>query len=183
FSIWVIILIVIGSITLFFDVVDIVRWLRGERDVHVIGLDQPLIFREEVAVNAPAAAVWSTLGDYSSYPDWNPLVQSVTGETNKLGGNIMVKVTPLPFKLSAEIDLLEENKAVGWTDQFPLKMLTARPVSTIIDKNDGTSTYVFEETFAGPAVPLLAGNLRKQLPPIYKKLVEAVKERAEANYS
>lgn len=179
-SIWLWVLLVINSITLLFDIWDVIRWLRGERAVHANGLDEPLVFREEITINRPPAVVWNILKEYASYKDWNPLVEAVTGETEKLGGRIQVKVTPLPFKLNATLDLLENEKAVGWTDDFPLGAMTARPASHLIDNGDGTTKFVFEETFAGPALPLVAGNLSKQLSPLYKKLCQAIKARAEA---
>ncbi|MFK7801660.1 MAG: SRPBCC family protein, partial [Anaerolineae bacterium] len=178
-GIWVLVLLVINTITLIFDAWDVIRWMQGDRAVHAENLDEPVVFREEIDIEASPAVVWQLLSDYKSYADWNPLVQAVTGETDKLGGRIKVKVAPLPFKLNATIDLLEEGQAVGWTDDFPMQMLTANPISRLVDNGDGTTTYLFEETFAGPALPLIEGNLKKQLPPIYKMLIQAVKARAE----
>ena len=177
-GLWV--LLVINTITLLFDAWDVIRWVRGERAVHAKDLDEPLVFREEIEIDRPPAAVWEILSDYASYKDWNPLVQSVTGETDKLDGRIQVKVTPLPFKLNATLDLLEHEKAVGWTDDFPLGALTARPVSRLIDNGNGTTKFLFQETFAGAALPLLAGNLSKQLPALYQELCSALKSRAES---
>ena len=69
----------INTITLIFDAWDVIRWLQGERAVHAKDLDVPLVFKEEIEINAPPAVVWQLLSDYDRYADWNPLVLAVTG--------------------------------------------------------------------------------------------------------
>ena len=49
--------------------------------------------KTQIIINAMPDRVWSFLTDFNRYPEWNPFIQSLTGEV-KEGGHIQARIVP-----------------------------------------------------------------------------------------
>ncbi|KAG7443854.1 uncharacterized protein BT62DRAFT_971640 [Guyanagaster necrorhizus] len=122
-------------------------------------------------IHAPKNAVWNTVLNFSSYPDWNPFVRSqivadefaipLDNQTAFVGAKIIItsQIPPLPQAVDAstppdiltqhitieEITVIDaENYRVAWILVSPQQILSTirwSAVSTVIDKDGVEKSY------------------------------------------
>lgn len=75
-----------------------------------------MIVSSGIAIDAPAATVWSILVDLPRYPEWNPFIRRAWGSLD-VGGTVHVRVSPpskLPLRFAAEILHRDEDRELHW---------------------------------------------------------------------
>jgi hypothetical protein len=133
--------------------------------------------RTEIQINATPEKVWNVLTDFSSFPEWNPFVKKLEGEV-AVGNQIKISLPGMNFK--PVVLKFETNKELRWLGHLFFKGLFDGEHSfTIIDNQDGTSTFVHAENFGGILVPIFKKMLLNDTKPGFEKMNQALKERVE----
>lgn len=129
-----------------------------------------------IAINAPVEQVWAVLTDFSQYPQWNPFVQSLTGEAKK-GSRIRVKLPGMSF--SPVVKAFDTNKEFRWLGQlFVPGLFDGEHRFELVSKGKNITLFIQAEKFTGILVPLfrkmLDGNTKAGFEAMNKKLKEEV---------
>lgn len=134
-----------------------------------------------IRIDASAERVWSVLVDFPAYPAWNPFIRSITGDARQGG---LLRVT-----LAAE---------GGSTMRFRPKVLAARPPEELrwrgrlgipglfdgehrfrLTPERGGVLFTQSERFGGILVPLLWRRLQRDTLPMFARMNQALRARAE----
>jgi hypothetical protein len=138
--------------------------------------------RSAIEIEAPLELVWSVLTDFSSYPDWNPIIRRLRGRP-RAGGRILIRSQPPGAR-----GIVHRPTVVAWSPPHELRwratVLSARLFSgehgfRLEPRDNGRVRFVQDETFSGLLVPLYA---RLRLPAKrrgFNQLNEALRDRAE----
>ena len=133
--------------------------------------------KTQIVISASPAKVWSVLTDFSSYPEWNPFVKSLTG-TVAVGQKIKVALPGMNF--TPLVLSFEANSHFSWQGHLFFKGLFDGLHSfEIIDNKNGTSTFIHSEKFGGILVPLFNRMLEKDTKPGFEQMNQKLKELAE----
>jgi hypothetical protein len=133
--------------------------------------------RTEIHIHATPSKIWQVLTDFSSYPQWNPFVKSLTG-TVAVGQKIKVALPGMNF--TPLVLSFEANRHFSWQGHLFFKGLFDGLHSfEIIDNKNGTSTFIHSEKFGGILVPLFNGMLEKDTKPGFEQMNQKLKARAE----
>ena len=118
--------------------------------------------RHEIEIDAPPAAVWSVLADTSRYPDWNPFVESLTGELRP-GARLEARIAPpggRPLTFKPVVVCAEPGRELRWLGRFLVPGLLDGEHSFRLEPlPSGGTRFVQSERFSG----LLVGPLRRML--------------------
>src|SRR5690625_6694464 len=74
----------------------------------------------EIEIDASAERVWAVLCDFSSYPQWNPFIKSVTGAPQQ-GARLQIVVQPSGGKAMRFKPLVlaaEKGRELRWLGRF-----------------------------------------------------------------
>jgi len=143
----------------------------------------PREIRTEIDIHAPAERVWEVLTDFPSYPSWNPFVREISGSV-ALGSRLVVRLqrsgtstmTFRPRVLAATAPI-----EFRWLGHLGFPGLFDGEHSFEIRPIDGGSIhFVQAESFRGLLLPLLWGSLDRNTRPMFVRMNEALRVRAEA---
>lgn len=146
------------------------------------------IFRREmlteIEISATADRVWGVLTDFGSYCEWNPMIIRAGGEL-RTGVRLKVRFQPKgskgrtfrPRLLVVEPD--RELRWLGWP-RFPF-FFDSEHYFTIERSHNGKTRLKHGLVEYGLVTPLVAGGMEKSSRGHFKKMNEALKERAELN--
>lgn len=112
-----------------------------------------------IEINSPAEIVWKHLVDFGAYPEWNPLVGSLTGELIK-GAQISTYIIPLGKTYKPTVLTIEPNSEITWQGIQGAKWLLAGKHYYRLEKIDVNKTKLLHgEWFTG----LLSWFIRRKL--------------------
>jgi hypothetical protein len=105
-------------------------------------------------------------------------IPAISGELRK-GATLALRVTGAARPLRARVLRLEPNRELTILVLWPLGLL--RPVNTqrVEPLESNRTRYTYTETFSGLLLPLVAGNLDRNVAPFYQATCEALKARVE----
>ncbi|HWH36203.1 MAG TPA: SRPBCC domain-containing protein [Candidatus Limnocylindrales bacterium] len=138
--------------------------------------------RSAIEIEAPLDLVWDVLTDFSSYPEWNPIVRRLRGRP-RVGARITISSQPPGARA-----LVHRPRVLAWSPPNELRWRTTVLSERLftgehgfrLDANgDNRVRFVQDETFHGLLVPLYS---RLRLPAKrrgFSDLNEALRARAE----
>lgn len=136
----------------------------------------------EIEIAAPAAAVWSVLTDFPSYPEWNPFIRRLEGAL-VVGGRLEVVLQPDgkgPTTLRPTVEELVPGRSFSWLGHVLMPgVLDGRHQFEIVSAGPDASRFVQSESFTGMLAPLF-GSTYAAAERSFKAMNELVKRRAEA---
>jgi hypothetical protein len=136
-----------------------------------------------ITIHASADRVWEVLTDFPSYPSWNPFIREVSG-TPIVGGRLVIRLqgsgtsttTFRPHVLRAT-----KSQELRWLGRLGIPGLFDGEHSFTIEPGDqGSVLFTQAETFRGLLVPLLWRRLERDVKPMFGRMNEALRTRAEA---
>lgn len=138
------------------------------------------LLQTEITIHASAEKVWSILTDFEKYPEWNPLILSISGKQEK-GARLRVALNngkgSSVFK--PEVVAFEINGRFEWRGHLPLGMFTGHHQFHIQKISEHETKFIHREDFSG----WLSGVIMKQIGEGTRKgfikMNEALKQRAE----
>jgi len=107
--------------------------------------------RTEIVIKAPSKIVWNILMDFAAYGEWNPFIQSISGE-KKVNGKLsaFLKAPDMKgMKIKPKVIKIEEGREFRWLGHlfFP-GLFDGEHIFEIRDESANT-VFVQREEFKG----------------------------------
>jgi hypothetical protein len=137
--------------------------------------------RTEVAIDAPPERVWRVLTDFGAYPEWNPFIRSIEGET-RVGSQLKVRIEPpgargMTFRPT--VRAAEPARELRWLGRLLVPGLVDGEHRLALEPLEGgRSRFIQSERFTGLLVGLLTGTLAATERG-FEQMNEALKRRVE----
>lgn len=139
------------------------------------------VLRTEIDIDAAPETVWAILMDFAAYPEWNPFVVSLTGES-RLGARLETRLQPpggRAMSFRPIVTELEPGRYFEWLGRVGVKgIFDGRHQYRIEPTREGTK-FIQSEEYTGILVPLLSKNLNGGTRRGFEAMNQALKERAE----
>jgi hypothetical protein len=136
--------------------------------------------RTAIDLDAPVAAVWRVLTDSTAYPEWNPLIFSLTGELT-VGTTVTTRVRDANGKertFTPRVLVVEPNRELTWLSRVGFGGLFDGRHSYRLEELPGGRTRLRnDEEFRGISVPFLRSMLRKTIEPQFVAMNNALAAR------
>ncbi|MBX3287709.1 MAG: SRPBCC domain-containing protein [Acidobacteria bacterium] len=137
----------------------------------------------EIEIAADAETVWQALMDFEKYPEWNPFIQSIKGNTEpdevlevfiKPPGSRGMSFTPTVVSL-------EPNRLFAWQGKLLFRgLFDGRHEFRLEPNEQGTTKLTHSESFKGILVPVLWKMIRKGTERGFEEMNLALKNRIES---
>ena len=141
------------------------------------------VLHTEVEIAAPVDAVWETLTDLASYPDWNPFIVSAEGRVDE-GERLTNRLQPPGGKaitFRPVVTVVEPAATLEWLGRLGLPgIFDGRHRFDLAPSPNGGTVVVQSEQFHGVLVRLLRRSLDTQTRSGFVAMNDALKERVEA---
>lgn len=135
-------------------------------------------FATTIAIDAPAAAVWSLLTDAPGYPAWNSTVTRIEGRI-AFGEKLTVHAKASPGRaFPLRVSVFKTPALMVWTGGMKLGLFTGTRIFTLTPSPGGGVVFSMQEGFAG----LLAGLITRSIPdlqPAFDTFAADLKRQAE----
>ena len=134
-----------------------------------------------VEIDAPAERVWQIVGDFGSYPDWNPFMVRAAGVL-RVGERLDITIVApgmKPASFRPRVLDFEPGRLIRWKGEFKLPGLFDGRHALIVDPLDGgRSRFTTHEDVSGILLPFV-GKVMTASQQGFELMARAVKERAE----
>jgi hypothetical protein len=136
----------------------------------------------QIIIRATSEKIWMVLTDFPNYPDWNPFIRSIEGNTSS-GNVIKARIEPPGAKgmtFKPRVISFDQNKKFSWLGHllFP-GLFDGEHIFEIIENGDGTCTFIQREKFKGLLVPLFSKMLDVNTKQGFEQMNQKLKERVE----
>jgi hypothetical protein len=138
--------------------------------------------RTEISIQASPETVWAILMDFASYPQWNPFIQSLSGEA-KVGSQLVARMLPhggktMTFKPSVKV--VNIHREFRWKGKlFIPGLFDGEHIFELFADGAGGTRFVQRENFSGILVPLMKKMLEGGTRQGFEAMNRALKARAE----
>lgn len=136
-----------------------------------------------ILIQAKPAKIWQILMDFENYPTWNPFIIEISGNP-QTGKSIQAKIQPpgsKPMIFKPIVLMNESEKEFKWKGKLLFKgLFDGEHCFQLIDNQNGTTTFIHSEKFAGILVPFLKKMLDTNTKNGFTLMNEAIKKRAES---
>lgn len=137
----------------------------------------------EITIAAPAQDVWAVLADGAAYPQWNPLVKSMTGRL-EVGETLNTQIqlgARAPMAFTPEVLAAVPNQELRWLGSGGVKgIFDGEHYFVLIETADGTTTLRHGEIFRGILAYPLFAMIGKDTRTGFDAMNQALKARVEA---
>jgi hypothetical protein len=135
-----------------------------------------------ITIEAPAQKVWNILTDFSSYPEWNPFIQTVTGDPQQgkqLG--IQLKVGDRSPQTFQPIVLVNEPaREFRWRGKLFIKgLFDGEHYFQLQDLGANRTRLIHGENFSGLLSGLIMRSIEQDTREGFERMNHALKQRAE----
>jgi hypothetical protein len=142
-----------------------------------------------VDINAGPSRVWAILIDFAAYPRWNPLIRNVRGSPSQ-GDRVQVTeqlsagslgVSPSPVTtVERTLKYASESHQLSWLGDWLSAWIYATERRFRIEAlPEGGVRFHQSESFSGVLAGFAWSRLRRDLPPAFDGMNNALKARAE----
>jgi hypothetical protein len=136
----------------------------------------------QIIIRATSEKIWMVLTDFPNYPNWNPFIRSIEGNTSS-GNVIKARIEPPGAKgmtFKPRVISFDQNKKFSWLGHllFP-GLFDGEHIFEIIENGDGTCTFIQREKFKGLLVPLFSKMLDVNTKQGFEQMNQKLKERVE----
>jgi hypothetical protein len=138
-----------------------------------------------IQIRAPADRVWSLLIDFASYPSWNPFIREIQGDP-LTGHRLKVRMgeeggSEMTFR--PRVLVSQPGQELRWLGRLGIPGLFDGEHRFVIAPSEGGVTFTQSETFRGLLVPLLWKRLDRGTRPMFSRMNEVLRTRAEQSDS
>jgi hypothetical protein len=138
----------------------------------------------EIEINASCQRVWQLLTDFSSYPEWNPLIREAKGDIEK-GRKIEVYIQPPGgggMRFRPVILEAEENRQLRWLGHLGIPgLFDGEHIFTITPLSANRIKFVHREIFNGLLVFVFKNSLQTSTKEGFIAMNQSLKVRAETS--
>jgi hypothetical protein len=139
--------------------------------------------KTQIIIQASPEKVWSILTDFKNYPEWNPFIRSIDGNT-LAGSKIHVFIAPPEKKgmaLRPKILVFHKQREFRWKGKlWTGGLFDGEHLFELIDNGNGSTTFIQSEKFSGVLIPLFAKMIDVNTLNGFNLMNEKLKERVEA---
>jgi len=136
-------------------------------------------YHTEIGIAAPTEQVWNALVNFSSYPNWNPLVSWLRGDFQE-GGKIQMYIAPLNRSFSATLTRLEQGREFSWVGvQGAAWIIAGKHYYRLESIGDDATRLLHGEYFRGVGSAFISKNLLGTMENAFHAHNQALKERIE----
>ena len=131
----------------------------------------------DIKIQSTSEKIWKILMDFKQYPQWNPFVKSIEGNTS-IGSKLNAQLQDMKF--APVVVECKKEKEFRWLGHLFFKGLFDGEHSfRLVDNQDGTTTFVHSEKFKGILVRLMKKKLTTDIVEGFKEMNLALKNRVE----
>jgi hypothetical protein len=116
----------------------------------------------EITINANSQEVWKVLMDHQEYPNWNPFIKHISGNTTQ-GENLNVTIHPegkAPIDFTPVVLINKEQKEFRWLGHLFVKgLFDGEHYFKLEASGPNQIKFIHGENFSG----LLSGALMKMI--------------------
>jgi hypothetical protein len=158
------------------------KLLSSKAELRSTGFNKKELY-SEIEIEANPEKVWRILSDFSSYPDWNPLMRSIHGEL-VVGKRLVVRLQPTGSRgttFKPTVLTVDQNHEIRWIGHLLISgLFDGEHILEISPLDDSKLVkFVQRENFSGLLLPFLSGMLRNDTARGFVEMNKALKERAE----
>ncbi|MFN8356663.1 MAG: SRPBCC domain-containing protein [Spirosomataceae bacterium] len=136
-------------------------------------------YHTQIVINAPVEKVWQALTDFDSYPTWNPLVGSLSGEM-KTGGTLTTYIVPLQKTYHPTLLVYQPYEELTWQGIQGAKFLMAGKHYYKLKKISKNQTQLSHgEWFTGLMAYLIPKALLQKMEAAFVNHNQLLKQRIE----
>ena len=120
--------------------------------------------RREIDIDASPSAVWATLTDTASYPDWNPFIRRLSGDLQE-GAKLDVRIEPpggraMSFKPT--VLGVEDERELRWLGHFLMRgLFDGEHIFRLEALGESRTRFTQAERFSGILVRAFGSVLDK----------------------
>lgn len=138
-----------------------------------------------ILIQAKPAKIWQILMVFENYRTWNPFIIEISGNP-QTGKPIQAKIQPprsKPMIFKPIILVNESEKEFKRKGKLLFKgLFDGEHCFQLIDNQNGTTTFIHSEKFAGILVPFLKKMLDTNTKNGFTLMNEAIKKSAESEF-
>ncbi|MFC1729138.1 SRPBCC family protein [candidate division KSB1 bacterium] len=139
------------------------------------------MIHSNIEINVSSDTLWDILLDFNAYPDWNPFITEIYGDTG-IGSKLTVTVRPPdmePKTFKKVVTMAWDRKQFRWLGRVGIPGLFDGEHMFILEELDPQITRFHQnEVFRGLLVPMFDETLENTLLG-FNEMNKALKERAE----
>ncbi|WP_405056634.1 SRPBCC domain-containing protein [Kribbella sp. NBC_01505] len=136
--------------------------------------------RTTIDLDAAPPKVWAVLTDAAAYPEWNPLILSLTGELT-VGATVTTRVRDAEGKertFKPKVLVADPDRELTWLSRIAFGGLFDGEHSYRLEELPGGRTRLRnDEEFRGISVPFLRSMLRRTIEPQFEAMNHALAAR------
>ena len=144
------------------------------------------LIHAEIEIDTSAEKVWAVLTDFASYPQWNPLIRSLSGVPQR-GARIQITVQPTGgrvMRFSPVILAAQAGRELRWRGHLLLPWVLAGEHSFVIEPlGERRVRFQQSEWYSGVLVRLLRSSLDRDAHRGFEEMNQALKLRSESGDS
>jgi hypothetical protein len=134
-----------------------------------------------VDIQARPETVWEVLTDLAAYPEWNPFIVRAEGAVEP-GSRLTLTMLPMggrPMTVRPRLVEVSVDCELRWRGRLGIPGVMDAEHAFLLQRQDGGTRLIQQETFRGLLVPFLASSLQHNTLPAFVAMNEALKQRAE----
>lgn len=138
----------------------------------------------EIDIDASADHVWSILGDFARYADWNPFIRELNGAPGpEVGAKLDVVLVPpggRAVRMAPAIVECDPGRSFAWLGQLMIPgIFDGEHRYEVEPRQDGGARLIHSERFGGVLVPFLKKLIEGPTREGFEAMNRALKARAE----
>lgn len=136
-------------------------------------------YHTTIKISKPIEEVWRVLTDFETYPDWNPLVGTLTGNFEE-GGSVKAHIIPLGKSFPTIISSFKKNEELIWQGTVVASFLLKAEHYYKVQSIDKQHTELLHgEYFTGIFSHFIPKFLLQKMENAFTAHNEALKKRIE----
>ena len=141
------------------------------------------VITTEIEISAPPEKVWSILSNINQWQEWSPIINHSAGEFTEGATLSMTMMGKSPEqdgpKYKPVITKIIPNQHFSWKAKMMAEFIFTNGKIIELAKSETGTKLIHKETFKGLMASLMCGQMEKGVPPMLKKMNQAIKELAE----
>jgi hypothetical protein len=135
-----------------------------------------------VDIAAPPDEVWAVLADLDSYREWNPFIQSASGQLAE-GATLTLRLVPAegrPMTFRPRVLVAKPGVMLRWIGRLIMPGIFDGTHQFALEDRGGSTRVTQSETFSGILIPF-TGRTITRTETDFLNLNQALKQRVETN--
>jgi hypothetical protein len=135
-----------------------------------------------IDIAAPPDQVWAVLADLDSYKEWNPFIQSASGQLTE-GAKLTLGLVPAegrPATFRPRVLVAKPGVMLRWIGRLIMPGIFDGTHQFALEDRGGSTHLTQSESFSGILIPFTSGLITRTETD-FRNLNQALKQRVESN--